>query len=49
QGLEPRTAKIADPAVDLKTKHAFACEIREMLDTTRDSESTQRKALIDHV
>ncbi|KAI3612149.1 histone acetylase complex subunit [Moniliophthora roreri] len=39
--FEPRTAKIADPAVDLKTKHAFACEIREMLDTTRDSESTR--------
>ncbi|KAG7096928.1 hypothetical protein E1B28_004329 [Marasmius oreades] len=37
--LEIRCAKIADPGIDLKTKNAVACEIREMLDTIRDSET----------
>ncbi|KAK2466244.1 hypothetical protein APHAL10511_001886, partial [Amanita phalloides] len=39
--LEQRVAKIADPHTDLRTKHFVACEIREMLDTVRDSESVR--------
>ncbi|TFK43492.1 hypothetical protein BDQ12DRAFT_731508 [Crucibulum laeve] len=37
--LEIRVARIADPNIDLRTKHAVASEIREMLDTVRDTES----------
>ncbi|KAF8655244.1 hypothetical protein AX16_003148 [Volvariella volvacea WC 439] len=37
--LEIRAARIADPGNDLLTKHAVASEIREMLDTVRDTES----------
>ncbi|KAF8621580.1 hypothetical protein AX15_007606 [Amanita polypyramis BW_CC] len=39
--LEQRVARIADPHTDLRTKHTVACEIREMLDTVRDSESVR--------
>ncbi|KAF8640045.1 hypothetical protein AX17_001287 [Amanita inopinata Kibby_2008] len=39
--LELRVARIADPHTDLRTKHAVASEIREMLDTVRDSESVR--------
>ncbi|KAM6495848.1 hypothetical protein JOM56_008554 [Amanita muscaria] len=39
--LEFRVAKIADPHTDLRTKHAVACEIKEMMDTVRDSESVR--------
>ncbi|KAG6816156.1 hypothetical protein H0H87_008290 [Tephrocybe sp. NHM501043] len=37
--LEIRAGRIADPNIDLKTKHAVAAEIREMIDTVRDIES----------
>ncbi|KAG6868521.1 hypothetical protein C0993_001622 [Termitomyces sp. T159_Od127] len=37
--LELRAGRIADPNIDLKTKHAVAAEIREMIDTIRDIES----------
>ncbi|KAG6837441.1 hypothetical protein H0H93_009535 [Arthromyces matolae] len=37
--LEIRAGRMADPNVDLKTKHAIAAEIREMIDTVRDIES----------
>ncbi|KNZ81468.1 Transcription-associated protein 1 [Termitomyces sp. J132] len=37
--LELRAGRIADPNIDLKTKHAVATEIREMIDTVRDIES----------
>ncbi|KAF9009027.1 hypothetical protein BDQ17DRAFT_1422200 [Cyathus striatus] len=37
--IEIRVARIADPNIDLRTKHAVASEIREMLDTVRDTES----------
>ncbi|KAG2013625.1 atypical/PIKK/TRRAP protein kinase [Coprinopsis cinerea AmutBmut pab1-1] len=36
--FENRVARIADPNTDLKTKHAVALEIKELIDTTRDSE-----------
>ncbi|KAL4241981.1 DNA Damage Response and Repair Kinase [Abortiporus biennis] len=39
--LESRAARIVDPAVDLKTKHSVASELREMLDTVRDTESSR--------
>ncbi|KAG6831589.1 hypothetical protein H0H92_009062 [Tricholoma furcatifolium] len=39
--LELRAGRIADPNVDLKTKHAIASEIREMIDTLRDIESVR--------
>ncbi|KAF8897572.1 hypothetical protein BD779DRAFT_388223 [Infundibulicybe gibba] len=39
--LEIRAARIADPGIDLRTKHAVASEIREMLDTVRDTESAR--------
>ncbi|PFH52762.1 hypothetical protein AMATHDRAFT_1809 [Amanita thiersii Skay4041] len=39
--LEIRVAKIADPHSDIRTKHTMASEIREMLDTVRDSESVR--------
>ncbi|CAL1700686.1 unnamed protein product [Somion occarium] len=38
--LEMRAARVADPGIDLKTKYAVACEIRDMIDTVRDSESS---------
>ncbi|KAJ3722891.1 FAT domain-containing protein [Lentinula raphanica] len=34
--LEQRAARIADPSIDLSTKNAVACEIRDLLDTIRD-------------
>ncbi|THV08510.1 hypothetical protein K435DRAFT_832965 [Dendrothele bispora CBS 962.96] len=37
--LQIRIARIADPANDLKIKNVVAGEIREMMDTTRDTES----------
>ncbi|GLB33849.1 putative PI3 PI4-kinase family protein [Lyophyllum shimeji] len=37
--LEIRAGRLADPNIDLKTKHAVAAEIREMMDTVRDTES----------
>ncbi|KAJ6599027.1 hypothetical protein DFH09DRAFT_1388713 [Mycena vulgaris] len=37
--FELRVVKIADPVVDITTKIQFATEIREMLDTPRDSDS----------
>ncbi|KAJ7498882.1 hypothetical protein FB451DRAFT_1427318, partial [Mycena latifolia] len=37
--FEMRVVKIADPVVDITTKIQFATEIREMLDTPRDSDS----------
>ncbi|KAG2141739.1 uncharacterized protein EDB93DRAFT_1329829 [Suillus bovinus] len=39
--LEMRAARIADPGIDLKTKHNVACELREMIDTVRDAESAR--------
>ncbi|KAH7909445.1 hypothetical protein BJ138DRAFT_1066999 [Hygrophoropsis aurantiaca] len=39
--LEMRAARIADPGIDLKTKHTVACELREMIDTVRDVESAR--------
>ncbi|KAF8165306.1 hypothetical protein B0H34DRAFT_232712 [Crassisporium funariophilum] len=39
--LEIRIARIADPNIELRNKHVVACEIREMLDTVRDSESAR--------
>ncbi|RDB22695.1 Transcription-associated protein 1 [Hypsizygus marmoreus] len=39
--LEIRAAKIADPNIDLRTKLGVAAEIREMLDTVRDTESVR--------
>ncbi|EGO01921.1 hypothetical protein SERLA73DRAFT_166433 [Serpula lacrymans var. lacrymans S7.3] len=39
--LEIRAARIADPGIDLKTKHVVACELREMIDTVRDAESAR--------
>ncbi|TFK75868.1 hypothetical protein BDN72DRAFT_954419 [Pluteus cervinus] len=39
--LEIRAARIADPSIDLRTKHAVASEIREMLETVRDTESVR--------
>lgn len=36
--LENRVARMADPNSDLATKYAFATEIREFMDTTRDVE-----------
>ncbi|KAF9075762.1 FAT domain-containing protein [Rhodocollybia butyracea] len=37
--LEQRAARIADPSIDLSTKNAVACEIRDLLDTTRDTDT----------
>ncbi|KAF5390637.1 hypothetical protein D9757_002758 [Collybiopsis confluens] len=37
--LEQRAARIADPSIDLSTKNAVACEIRDLLDTIRDTDS----------
>ncbi|KAF8076441.1 hypothetical protein FPV67DRAFT_1558921 [Lyophyllum atratum] len=37
--LELRAGRLADPNIDLRTKHAVAAEIREMIDTVRDTES----------
>ncbi|KIK68099.1 hypothetical protein GYMLUDRAFT_36928 [Collybiopsis luxurians FD-317 M1] len=37
--LEQRAARIADPSIDLTTKNAVACEIRDLLDTIRDTDS----------
>ncbi|KAF5387961.1 hypothetical protein D9615_000446 [Tricholomella constricta] len=37
--LEIRAGKLADPNIDLRTKHTVAAEIREMIDTVRDTES----------
>ncbi|KAJ3510077.1 hypothetical protein NLJ89_g4881 [Agrocybe chaxingu] len=50
--LEIRIARIADPNTELRVKHVVACEIREMLDTVRDTESARAlpylvQALID--
>ncbi|KAI0921097.1 hypothetical protein AcW2_006184 [Taiwanofungus camphoratus] len=39
--LEMRAARVADPGIDLKTKHNVACELREMIDTVRDAESSR--------
>ncbi|KAI6035416.1 hypothetical protein F5J12DRAFT_25544 [Pisolithus orientalis] len=39
--LELRAARIADPGIDLKTKHTVACELREMIDTVRDADSAR--------
>ncbi|KAF9453072.1 FAT-domain-containing protein [Macrolepiota fuliginosa MF-IS2] len=39
--LEQRVARIADPNIDLRTKHTVASEIREILDTVRDTESAR--------
>jgi transformation/transcription domain-associated protein len=39
--LEMRAARIADPGIDLKTKHTVACELREMIDSVRDAESSR--------
>ncbi|KAF8138723.1 FAT domain-containing protein [Boletus edulis] len=39
--LELRAARIADPGIDLKTKHTVACELREMIDTVRDTDSAR--------
>ncbi|KAF7355349.1 hypothetical protein MSAN_01451500 [Mycena sanguinolenta] len=37
--FEQRVSKIADPMIDMNAKIKFATEIREMLDTPRDSDS----------
>ncbi|GAW08906.1 histone acetylase complex subunit [Lentinula edodes] len=37
--LEQRAARIADPSIDLTTKNTVACEIRDLLDTTRDTDT----------
>ncbi|KAI0053544.1 FAT-domain-containing protein [Auriscalpium vulgare] len=37
--LELRAARVADPGLDLRTRHAVACELREMIDTIRDAEA----------
>ncbi|KAH9951586.1 hypothetical protein B0H21DRAFT_818036 [Amylocystis lapponica] len=39
--LEMRAARVADPGIDLKTKHIVACELREMIDTVRDGDSAR--------
>ncbi|KZT05505.1 atypical/PIKK/TRRAP protein kinase [Laetiporus sulphureus 93-53] len=39
--LEMRAARVADPGIDLKTKLNVACELREMLDIIRESESAR--------
>ncbi|KAH9943440.1 atypical/PIKK/TRRAP protein kinase [Epithele typhae] len=37
--LESRAARVLDPSLDLKSKYAVACELREMIDTvSRDSD-----------
>ncbi|CCM01587.1 uncharacterized protein FIBRA_03647 [Fibroporia radiculosa] len=36
--LELRAARVADPGIDLKTKHNVACELRELIDVVRESE-----------
>ncbi|KAI0352960.1 atypical/PIKK/TRRAP protein kinase [Trametes cingulata] len=36
--LELRAARVADPSIDLKTKYAVACELREMIDGVREAE-----------
>ncbi|EKM59507.1 uncharacterized protein PHACADRAFT_205724 [Phanerochaete carnosa HHB-10118-sp] len=38
--LEILASKIAHPGIDLKTKHALACELRDMVDAVRDSGTT---------
>ncbi|KAI0068843.1 FAT-domain-containing protein [Artomyces pyxidatus] len=37
--LEQRAGRVADPGLDLRTRHAVACELREMIDTVRDAEA----------
>ncbi|KAI0320805.1 FAT domain-containing protein [Amylostereum chailletii] len=37
--IEMCAARVADPAFDLRTRHAVACELRELIDTVRDSEA----------
>ncbi|KAF8974524.1 hypothetical protein BDZ97DRAFT_2053099 [Flammula alnicola] len=39
--LEVRVSRMADPTIELRVRHVLACEIREMLDTVRDSESAR--------
>ncbi|KAF9222005.1 FAT-domain-containing protein [Gyrodon lividus] len=39
--LEIRAARIADPGIDLRTKQTVACELREMIDTVRDTDSAR--------
>ncbi|KAF9485316.1 hypothetical protein BDN70DRAFT_848082 [Pholiota conissans] len=39
--LEVKVSRMADPTVELRIRHSLACEIRETLDTARDSESTR--------
>ncbi|KAL6299677.1 atypical/PIKK/TRRAP protein kinase [Sparassis latifolia] len=39
--LDMRAARVADPSIDLKTKLTVACELREMIDTVRDAESSR--------
>ncbi|KDR83700.1 hypothetical protein GALMADRAFT_236040 [Galerina marginata CBS 339.88] len=39
--LDIRMSRIADPNIELRVRHVVACEIREVLDTMRDSESAR--------
>ncbi|KAF9567316.1 hypothetical protein CPC08DRAFT_17123 [Agrocybe pediades] len=39
--LDLRMSRIADPNIELRQRHTAACDIREMLDTMRDSESAR--------
>ncbi|KAF9224621.1 FAT-domain-containing protein [Gyrodon lividus] len=39
--LEIRVTRIADPAIDTRTKHTVLCELREMIDTVQDTDSAR--------
>ncbi|KAH9482694.1 Transcription-associated protein 1 [Psilocybe cubensis] len=39
--LDIRMSRIADPNIELRVRHNVACEIREILDTMRDSDSAR--------
>ncbi|PPQ93995.1 hypothetical protein CVT25_009843 [Psilocybe cyanescens] len=39
--LDIRMSRIADPNIELRVRHVVACEIREILDTMRDSDSAR--------
>ncbi|GJE84852.1 phosphatidylinositol kinase family protein [Phanerochaete sordida] len=37
--LELRASRIADPGIDLQTKHTVACELRDMIDGVKDADT----------
>ncbi|TCD69680.1 hypothetical protein EIP91_006697 [Steccherinum ochraceum] len=39
--LESKAARVADPSIDLKTKLAVATELRDLIDSVRDSEAAR--------